>query len=130
MSLYELASAVRGVFRRAKTDRPTETIYGKPLEDERAARIAMSSLLRRASDEAKIGKDPRMVLGKIYTVAEGAGISTEDIDRAARRLMNDETADTVMDTYREVVDRERLQSAETQPIDVRKLIGEAEPVTA
>jgi hypothetical protein len=128
MSIYDMASAVRRAFRSNQTDRPTDTIYGTPLEDRRAAMAAMQCLLNRVKDEARVGKDPSMVLSKIYVTADRGNIPTEMIDGMARDLMDEDTADRVMDAYREVAKR-KLQAAKTRKLDVGDLLGEAAPVT-
>ncbi len=87
------------------------------------ARKVLDALFREARDIARLGnplKTPEAPFKKIYRTAEVAGIPTEEIDPKVVEIG---------DLY-DMARMERLQLAETQHIDVRELIGEAEPVTA
>lgn len=82
----------------------------------RTARALMDSILRLAKDEARRGKYPQKRFDAVYLAADIAGIPSNLYEGRIREVIG---------AYRDV-----LQSAETQKIDVRELIGESYPVTA
>lgn len=87
------------------------------------ARKVIDSLSRSAREIARGGlpsRTPDVAIRKIYMAAEMAGIPREEIDARAEEIEA---------IYREAK-KLNLQMAETQPIDISGLVGEAEPITA
>ena len=87
---------------------------------EGTAKALIGSILSLARMEAGRGKPPYKRFDAIYETAVRGGVS--------RGYFDQEMAE-IEDIYI-TKDREILQSAKTQKIDVSKLIGEAEAVTA
>ena len=85
------------------------------------ARKVMDALFREARDIARLGnpnRTPDRTFKKIYKAAESAGVPVEEIDPRVVEI----------GVLYEFSKREWLQMAETQRIDVRNLVGEAEAI--
>jgi hypothetical protein len=106
------------------SDTKPEPDYDAMMREHPAfARKVIDSLSRSAREIARHGipsRTPDATIRKIYMAAELAGLPREEIDARVEEIDA---------AYREAK-KMNLQMAETQPIEVTDLLGEAEPITA